>query len=47
MLSKTERKPMSNTADLENPTLESLAVEVRRLRERMEDRVGQHGAEHF
>ncbi len=35
-LSKTEKKLMSNTA-LEKPTLESLAVEVRRLQERLED----------
>lgn len=36
MLSKIEKKPMSNAA-LEKPTLESLAVEVRRLQERLED----------
>ncbi len=36
MLLKTERKPMSNAA-LEKPTLESLAAEVRHLRERLED----------
>ena len=36
MLSKTEKKPMSD-ATLEKPTLESLAVEVRRLQERLED----------
>jgi hypothetical protein len=36
MLSKTEKKPMGNAA-LEKPTLESLAVEVRRLDERLED----------
>ncbi len=36
MLSKTEKKPMSNAA-LEKPTLESLAVEVRRLQDRLED----------
>ena len=28
---------MSDTADLEKPTLESLAVEVRRLQERLEE----------
>ena len=36
MVSKTEKKPMGNAA-LEKPTLESLAVEVRRLHERLED----------
>ena len=36
MLLKIERKPLSN-ATLEKPTLESLAVEVRRLQERLED----------
>ncbi len=36
MLLKTEKKPMNNTA-LENPTPESLAVELRGLQERLED----------
>ena len=37
MLSKTEKKLMSDAATTEKPTLESLAAEVRRLQERIED----------
>jgi hypothetical protein len=37
MLSKIEKKPMSDATALEKPTLESLAAEVRRLQERLED----------
>ena len=37
MQSKTVKKPMSDTTALEKPTLESLALEVRRLQERLED----------
>lgn len=32
-----EKKLMSNAATLEKPTLESLAAEIRRLQERLED----------
>jgi hypothetical protein len=37
MLPKIERKLMSDAATTEKPTLESLAAEVSRLKERMED----------
>lgn len=37
MLSKIEKKLMSDAAITEKPTLESLAAEVRRLQERIED----------
>lgn len=37
MLSKVEKTPMSNATAFEKPTLESLALEVRRLRDRVED----------
>lgn len=36
MLSKAERKPLSK-ATISKPTLESLAEEVRKLKERLED----------
>lgn len=37
MLSKIEKKLMSDAPITEKPTLESLAAEVRRLQERIED----------
>jgi len=37
MQSKTAKKLMSDATTLEKPTLESLAAEVRRLQERLED----------
>lgn len=37
MLSKIESKPMSDAATTDKPTLESLAAEMRRLQERIED----------
>jgi hypothetical protein len=37
MLCKIARKPMSNVATLKKPTLKSLAAEMRRLQERIED----------
>ena len=37
MLSKIGRKHMSNSTTLKKPTLESLAAEMRRLKERLED----------
>jgi len=37
MLLKTEKTLMSKTDILEKPTLEALAAEVRKLRDRMED----------
>ena len=37
MLCEIARKPMSNVASLKKPTLKSLAAEMRRLQERIED----------
>ena len=37
MLCGIESKPMSNVASLKKPTLKSLAAEMRRLQERIED----------
>ncbi len=37
MLSKTERKPMNDVGTVGKPTLESLAAEVHRLQDRLED----------
>jgi len=37
MLCEIARKPMSNVASLKKPTLKSLAAEMRRLHERIED----------
>ena len=37
MLSKIEKTFMSDAATLEKPTLESLALEVRHLKKRLED----------
>jgi hypothetical protein len=37
MLCGIESKPMSNAASLKKPTLKSLAAEMRRLQERIED----------
>jgi hypothetical protein len=37
MLREIARKPMSNVARLKKPTLKSLAAEMRRLHERIED----------
>ena len=37
MLWGIESKPMSNVASLKKPTLKSLAAEMRRLQERIED----------
>jgi hypothetical protein len=37
MLCEIVKKPMSNVASLKKPTLKSLAAEMRRLQERIED----------
>jgi hypothetical protein len=37
MLCEIAKKPMSNVASLKKPTLKSLAAEMRRLQERIED----------
>jgi hypothetical protein len=37
MLCEIAKKPMSNVAGLKKPTLKSLATEMRRLQERIED----------
>jgi hypothetical protein len=37
MLCEIARKPMSNVASLKKPTLKSLAAQMRRLQQRIED----------